>query len=711
MSDLGSMVVRIVGDITDFNKSIDAAQSRFNAATSNFQKMGANLTKFVTLPILGIGAAAVKSAADMEMQQSAFETMLGSAEAAKVMLQDLTAFAAKTPFQLPELTEASKMMLSFGIAANKIMPNIKMLGDIAQGDANKLRSLTLAFSQIQSTGRLMGQDLLQLINAGFNPLQIISEKTGKSMAELKKEMEKGAISADMVTAAFQSATSEGGRFFNGMDKASKTFNGQMSTLMDDVGALGRSFAEMLLPVLKDIVSGISGFVKQLSALDPETKKSILTFGLFAAATGPVILGILKITQMLDVLAKHPYMLVASAIIATFALLAQTVAKATSDVDKLNQALAGNTDLEILRGARAAIEQQIIGIKIAIKAMQDVGDTEGAAIGIEKLNTLLAQQHDIELKLAIAAKKVSDNQLGVAKAADTATVSFNALAPAVAHVADQYDEATARVIAWREATKELNDVFIETATLSDAAAQRAEQNAQRQMEFIQSFVTETDADRQARVEAEKKGNDAIFSSSLNLANSLIALSSAVNQQQLADLEAKYNEQIAAAADDADKKKEIDKQYQQDKAKIEYDAAMVAWGLNLAMAAANTAQGVAKAFADYAWPYSAIVAGIVGASGLAQVAAVNAAKPKPPRLAEGGIVKPRAGGVQAIVAEAGEAEAVIPLSKLDRMLAGPGGISGGNDMTHLVVNLDSRPLLDKIFDATRNKTVLISAGAVV
>ena len=78
---------------------------------------------------------------------------------------------------------------------------------------NKLSSLTLAFSQVQSTGRLMGQDLLQMIGQGFNPLQIISEKTGRSMADLKKDMENGAISADMVTEAFKIATSEGGRFF------------------------------------------------------------------------------------------------------------------------------------------------------------------------------------------------------------------------------------------------------------------------------------------------------------------------------------------------------------------------------------------------------------------------------------------------------------------------------------------------------------------
>ena len=83
----------------------------------------------------------------------------------------------------------------------------------------------------------------------------------------------------------------------------------------------------------------------------------------------------------------------------------------------------------------------------------------------------------------------------------------------------------------------------------------------------------------------------------------------------------------------------------------------------------------------------------------------------QLAEGGIVQPQIGGVQATIAEAGVAEAVIPLDKLDRMLESRGNGSGGGDMTHLVVNLDSKPLLDKIFNATKNRTVLISSGAVV
>lgn len=92
------------------------------------------------------------------------------------------------------------------------------------GNADRFQHLALAFAQVSAAGKLTGQDLLQMVNAGFNPLQEISKKTGKSISELKDDMADGAISVKMVEDAMKGATSEGGRFFGGMEKASKTFS-------------------------------------------------------------------------------------------------------------------------------------------------------------------------------------------------------------------------------------------------------------------------------------------------------------------------------------------------------------------------------------------------------------------------------------------------------------------------------------------------------
>lgn len=198
-----------------------------------------------------------------EQTTVAFEVMLGSAEKAKNMLQEIEDFSLVTPFTPEALTQNAKLLLNFGTAAEKILPSLKMLGDIAAGDQKKLNSLTLAFAQSSSVGRLMGQDLLQMINAGFNPLQIISKKTGKTMMQLKKEMEKGLISFDMVQDAFKSATEEGGIFHNMMNRMSKTWNGLVSTFQGFKGLIFRKIGDVFTTAFKPILKMINNVMKSL----------------------------------------------------------------------------------------------------------------------------------------------------------------------------------------------------------------------------------------------------------------------------------------------------------------------------------------------------------------------------------------------------------------------------------------------------------------
>lgn len=196
----------------------------------------------------------------MEMYMSNFETLLGSPEKALKKLEFLKEYARKTPFELPQLAEAQKTLLAFNVDAEESEKILKNIGDISLGDSNKMNSLALAFGQMSSTGRLMGQDLNQMINAGFNPLTYIAKKTGKSVAELKDEMSKGKISVEMVTQAFADATAEGGQFYKGLEKGSQIFAGQMSTLQDNVKELAGK-----------ITSGTMEWVKNLI---PEAQKAI-----------------------------------------------------------------------------------------------------------------------------------------------------------------------------------------------------------------------------------------------------------------------------------------------------------------------------------------------------------------------------------------------------------------------------------------------------
>lgn len=273
---------------------ISSAFQNLQATGAKLAGLGAALTASVSAPLIAAVKEGIMFDSAMEQAQSNFTTMLGSAERAKTMVADLKKFADSTPFEMTDLMDASKTLLAFGQSAESVMPAVSMLGDVAMGNKEKFKTLSLAYAQIQATGRLMGQDLLQLVNAGFNPLQIISEKTGKSMSELKETMEKGGISAETVRKAFEVATSSGGRFYKAMDTASKTFEGQMSTLSDTVkttlGAVTKPLFDMLA---QKVIPAVTQKLKQLQTwfegLNPTVKKVILVVTLLVAAFGPLLL--------------------------------------------------------------------------------------------------------------------------------------------------------------------------------------------------------------------------------------------------------------------------------------------------------------------------------------------------------------------------------------------------------------------------------------
>lgn len=187
-----------------------------------------------------LGSEIIRVRGEFQSMQTAIETMVGKDVAGKLIPQ-IKEMAKVSPLTLTDFVSAEKMMLGFNIEADKTVRYLQALSDISMGDSQKFNSLTLAFSQMSAAGKLMGQDLNQMINAGFNPLQTMSEKTGKSIATLKDEMSKGAISAEMVQQAFIDATSAGGKFYNMSENASKTINGQLSMMQD---AMDAAFDEM-----------------------------------------------------------------------------------------------------------------------------------------------------------------------------------------------------------------------------------------------------------------------------------------------------------------------------------------------------------------------------------------------------------------------------------------------------------------------------------
>ena len=201
---------------------------------------------------LGAGAVAgVKYNASIETYQTSFEVMTGSAEKAAEVIDRLKKVGAETPFELSDLADTTQLLMNSGLTADEAMDKMMMLGDISQGSADKMSRIAMAYGQMSSAGKVQLEDVKQMIEAGFNPLQEISESTGESMSSLYDRISKGTISVDEITASMERATSEGGKYYQSMEKQSQTFDGMISTLKDNAQQL---LGDVVQPISDSMVS-------------------------------------------------------------------------------------------------------------------------------------------------------------------------------------------------------------------------------------------------------------------------------------------------------------------------------------------------------------------------------------------------------------------------------------------------------------------------
>lgn len=368
-------------NVDDIKRKTKEASQAFENMGTSAQKEGAKIDDAFklmakTVASFTAGFFSVKASTDFVKQiinvrseiqnlEVSFKTLLGDEEKAVKLMADIRKFAANTPMQMNDLAAGAQTLLAFNIEAEKIMPILQALGDISMGDSQKFQSLTLAFSQMSSTGRLLGQDLGQMINAGFNPLAQISEKTGKSIGELKQEMAAGKISVDMVTEAFMEATSEGGKFYNMLEQQSKGIQGSFSNVQGALQDMMNELGENLQEPVTNALHGLQSLIQNYEKVGKVLAVLVATYGGYKAAviTTSVVeniayqahlaemAGLTKKAALLTVLRekqlllnkailKNPYALVAAAVvslISAFVLLRKRTDEAKMAQEALNRA--------------------------------------------------------------------------------------------------------------------------------------------------------------------------------------------------------------------------------------------------------------------------------------------------------------------------------------------------------------------------------------
>lgn len=283
--NLASVVRSANSQMQNANNVVNAAISGSKGLSGALGSLGGSLGSlgrlasgaaagFALLKLKDYGQYALQTSAAFEQLAISFRVMTGSAQTGQELTDAIIELGAKTPMTAHQLSKAAQLLLSFGESAENIIPDLKLLGDITGGEVNRFNQLSLAFAQVGANGRLMGQDLLQMVNAGFNPLQIISQKTGKSMGELRKEMEEGRISFQMVAQAMQDAASEGGRYFGLMEQQAGSLNGLLSTNADTWEQVSKNIGDFFLPMAKAAVQGMINLGSAILDLQNKMRQTV-----------------------------------------------------------------------------------------------------------------------------------------------------------------------------------------------------------------------------------------------------------------------------------------------------------------------------------------------------------------------------------------------------------------------------------------------------
>lgn len=247
-------------DSGGFEKGLSDAQKRVKAFSENI-KAGVQTAMKIGASVAAAGAAVggyvLKTGIGYNQQMDDYtanmQTLLGGVDKAEAKIKELSDMAAKTPFELPTLVDATQTLLAFGVKADDSTGILKSLGDISLGNASKLETLTRAYGKMSSTGKITQDNIRMMIDAGFNPLNLIAERNHMTMEKLNEAISDGKVPFDELTWAIQKATSEGGQYFNGMETASKTLTGRLSTLKENWSAFLALMTKPAYETLRDTV--------------------------------------------------------------------------------------------------------------------------------------------------------------------------------------------------------------------------------------------------------------------------------------------------------------------------------------------------------------------------------------------------------------------------------------------------------------------------
>lgn len=265
--------------VEDVGRKMESASTKTESLSVPFSGLSKTLTgaftksQLITAAItslagkfVSLGEGMAKQGTDfnqaMEKYRVAFTNMLGSAEQAQAVLNQIKQDAAHTPLNVDSLVQANQLLISAGVDAGKARSTILALGDAVSatgGGNDALSRMAANLQQIKNVGKASAVDIKQFAMAGIDIYGVLADYTGKSTAEVQKMT----ITYDLLTAALQKASEEGGRYYNAMETQSQTMSGRIETLKDNWSQLLGTLTEGLTATEGKLVTAASGWVQRL----------------------------------------------------------------------------------------------------------------------------------------------------------------------------------------------------------------------------------------------------------------------------------------------------------------------------------------------------------------------------------------------------------------------------------------------------------------
>jgi tape measure domain-containing protein len=660
--DIGRLVWKVEGDTSGVDQSLKKTESGFG-------KLGGAIKGFMALGIVGtfysLGKAVLSASATMEKSKVAFTTMLGSAEKANALLKEMTSFAANTPFELPEIVNAGKQLLAFGVASDNIIPTLTRLGDVSAALNIPIGELSDLYGKARVQGTLYAEDLNQLAGRGIPIFTELAKVMGVNASEVKKLGSEGKISFALMEKAFVNMTAKGSQFGGLMAEQAKTLGGQWSNLQDNLGQIAVIIGDEISPTAKvwlELFNNIG------SAIVSQKKESSAIAGILWKVALP---------------AK-----------ALWDYATWTADAINDQVEKWNAAeKAVQKYQDTIESGRLPIKKAVEDTKVGGGRVKS-GESDASKLARDtfeknaqygKLESEMIQQ-ELDQRKALYVK------YGLNKQKDIDALT-------------QYEINAKKKIADAE-----DKEFAERLNKYNAYSQAIGGSITNLLSSFQSLFA-------ARAKADIDALDAQMEAELQAAG-------VAEETQVEQAQREYNAAVATGDALAVEEKrralvkaQIEEKYRKKKAQMEYEAALTAWELQVGMSLIQTFQAPLNAYVSAlaipgaaATPLPMILAGVAAIAAGAMFAATLASKPQPPKFASGGIIPGSAQGTQ-IIAGDGGTELVSNADQMANILSAIGNGQGGGSSMRQVPAMSKEALFNMIFQASQDGDLFINERALV